>query len=92
MDITNSNNVKCRSKGNFRRTNCLVLTNHLNQLLDYLLVEKRLSRSKNNIAFEGTHVVQIKIPNQNLYIFESGSHKADKELYDKLELEYEGKR
>ena len=70
---------------------CLVLTNHLNQLLDYLLVEKKVIPFKNNIAFEGTHVVQIKIPNQNLYIFEAGSHKADKELYDKLELVYEGK-
>lgn len=69
---------------------CVVLTNHLNQLLDYLLREKKMIPFKNNILFEGTHAVQINFPKQNLYVVEAGSHKADKELYDKIGLEYKG--
>lgn len=69
---------------------CLVLTNHLNRFLEYLIKEKHKIPFKNNLVFEGTHVIQIKIPKQNLYIMEAGSHKTDKELYDRLGLEYKG--
>lgn len=69
---------------------CLVLTNHLNRFLEYLIKEKHTIPFKKNLVFEGTHVIQIKIPKQNLYVMEAGSHKTDKELYDRLGLEYKG--